>query len=47
MASSPSKNCLDLTSSSCVRGTSLRAREPGAPSLAISWAWLDLDEGAG
>ena len=47
MASSPSKNYSDLTSSSCVQGTSLRALEPGTLSLVTSQAWADLDEDTG
>lgn len=38
MASCSSKNSLDLTSSPCVQGTSLRVPEPAAMSLAASQA---------
>lgn len=47
VAPSASQNHGDLTSSSCAQATSLRALEPAALSLAISRAWLDLDEDTG
>ena len=47
VARSASQNHGDLTSFSCAQATSLRALEPGALSLAISRAWLDLDEDTG
>lgn len=42
MASGPSKSYLDLASSACVQGTSLRALEPGALSFAPFQAWAGL-----